>query len=442
MLKHIFLLLPILFFIGCTTQPQSVTKIIYVDANKPSTKTPKDLQVFPQIAEPYTNNITKLSYKQKEKLYKEFLKIYLLPWNMDKMQLSKKNAQWGFNYAKMTVYGENYKEISDQWFDYVIKLSNMKEYDSVREKAITVRNTNLRVFPSNKPIFKRFNQAGEGFPFDYNQNSSVNLNSPLFISHYSLDKAWAYVSASFASGWVMVKDIATVDEDVIEKFKHEDEYFVAIKDDFPIYKSGVFREYVKLGTIFPVRRGKFGTVIRDNTGKGYISRIDRNENIVKFPIEFNSKNLNNIINQLINKPYGWGGLYGNRDCSLLTKDLLTPFGFPLRRNSYGQTKNGEYISLEDKSDLEKKEIIKQQAIPFLTLVYLQGHIALYLGTVDNEPIIFHSTWGIKTLEDGNEGRHIVGKSVITSLELGKELPTYYKEKSILAKLKGIVLLSN
>jgi cell wall-associated NlpC family hydrolase len=438
-MKYFFIPILFLLFIGCSSQK---TKVIYVDANKPSSQIPTDLQIYPQKAEPYTKKITKLSQKQKEKLYDEFLKIYFMPWNMDKMQLSRKNAQWGFNYAKMTVYGENYKEISDQWFDYIVDLCDMDKFDSVRKKAITVRNTNLRVFPSNKPIFKRFNQAGEGFPFDYNQNSSVNLNSPLFISHYSTDKAWAYVSASFASGWVMLKDIAIVDEDVIKKFKHENEYFVAIKDDFPIYKSGVFKEYVKLGTIFPVRRGKFGTVIRDNTGKGYISRIDKNENIIKFPIEFNRKNLNNIINQLIDKPYGWGGLYGNRDCSLLTKDLLTPFGFPLRRNSYGQTKNGKYISFENKSDKEKKQIIRKKAIPFLTLVYLQGHIALYLGTIDNEPIIFHSAWGIKTLENGNEGRHIVGKSIISSLELGKNLPTYYEQKSILRKMKGIVLLSN
>jgi cell wall-associated NlpC family hydrolase len=355
-IKQILLLTTILFFIGCSNQPTTVTKIIYVDSNKPSSTIPKDLKIYPQNAQAYTKNITKLSHKQKEKLYDEFLKTYFQPWDMRKMILSKKNAQWGFNYAKMKVYGENYRRIDKSWFDEVIKLSNMKEYDTVRKKAITVRNTDLRVFPSNKPIFKRFNQAGEGFPFDYNQNTSVNLNSPLFISHYSKDKAWAYVSASFASGWVMLKDIAIVDKELMEKFKNENKYYVAIKDDVPIYKSGIFKEYVKLGTIFPVRRGKFGTIIRDNTGKGYISRIDDNKNMVKFPIDFNKKNLNNIINQLIDKPYGWGGLYGNRDCSLLTKDLLTPFGFPLRRNSYGQTKNGKYISFKKNQMKRKKRL--------------------------------------------------------------------------------------
>jgi len=317
----------------------------------------------------------------------------------------------------------------------------MKAFDTKKLKAITVRNSNLRLFPSNKPMFKDFNKAGEGYPFDYNQNSSVNLNSPLYLSHYSKDKAWAYVSASFASGWIMVQDIAITSQDVIDKFKSENSYFVAIKDDFPIYKSHVFKDYIKLGTIFPSRKGKFAMVIRDNTGKGYISRIDRNKNIVKFPIQFNKNNLNTVINELINKPYGWGGFLGNRDCSLLTKDLLTPFGFPMKRHSSAQLKNGKYISLKDKSNEQKKEYIKNNAVPFLSLIYIKGHIALYLGNVKGEPIIFHSVWGVKILIDDVQQRHIIGKSVISSLTLGKELKGFDEQRNILSKIKGLVILS-
>ncbi len=357
------------------------------------------------------------------------------------MSMSKKQAKWGNTYSTMKMYGENYRLVSKEWFTNIIKLADMDKYNSLKQKAITVRNSNLRVFPSSKPIFKRFNQAGEGFPFDYNQNSSINLNSPLLISHYSKDKGWAYVESSFAPGWIRVQDIATVDNETISKFKSEDTYFVAIKDDFPLYKSHIFKDYVKLGTLFPMRKGKFATVIRDNTGKGYISRVDRNKNIVKFPIKFNQKNLNIIINELIGKAYGWGGLFDNRDCSLLTKDLLTPFAFPLQRNSYGQTKNGKYISLKGKTNKEKKDIIKRKGVPFLSLVYIKGHIALYIGNYKNEPIIFHSTWGIKTIKDGIEGRHIIGKSVISSLELGKDLKYYNHKKNIIKKIEGLIILN-
>jgi len=402
---------------------------------------PKDLQIYPQKAQYYTKNIKPLKNKLKKKLYKEFMSSYFSPWRLSKMSISKKSALWGTVYFKSKVYGENKRLISKKWLKNIMALSNMEKFDKKRLRAITVRNSNLKLFPSNKPIFKDSNKAGEGYPFDYNQNSSVNLNSPLFLSHYSKDKAWAYVTASFASGWIMVQDIAIVSQDVIDKFKSENSYFVAIKDDFPIYKSHVFKDYIKLGTIFPSRKGKFAMVIRDNTGKGYISRIDRNKNIVKFPIEFNKKNVNTVINELIDKPYGWGGFLGNRDCSLLTKDLLTPFGFPMKRHSSAQLRNGKYISLKDKSNKQKKEYIKKHAVPFLSLIYIKGHIALYLGNVKGEPIIFHSVWGVKTLVDGVQQRHIIGKSVISSLTLGKEIEGFDEKRNILSKVKGLVILS-
>jgi len=448
MLKRIiFTSLISVLFLGCLNKQTTIvqTKIkyetVYLSANKLNKKDPKDLEVYPQNAQSYTKNIKNLTKRQKDKLYKEFFELYFRPWNVSKMTMSKKNAFWGNNYARSKMYGENYRRISKEWFERIIKLSNMPKFASVKQRAITVRNSDLKVFPTSKPMFKRFDQAGEGFPFDYNQNSSINLNSPLYISHYSTDNGWAFVESSFASGWISVQDIATVDADVIGKFKSENSYYVAIKDNFPLYKSYVFKDYVKLGTLFPLRKGKFATVIRDNTGKGYISRVDRNKNIVSFPIKFNKKNLNMVINQLIKQPYGWGGLYGNRDCSLLTKDLLTPFAFPLQRNSFGQTRNGKYISLEGKSNWQKKHILKTQGIPFLSLVYIPGHIALYIGTYDGEPMIFHSTWGVKTIKNGVEGRHIVGKSVISSLELGKELEDYNPKKSIIYKVKGLVLLT-
>jgi len=403
---------------------------------------PKDLSDYSQDPKNYTKNIKPLEIELKKKLYKEFMTSYFSPWKITKMPITKKNATWGENYSKMKVYGENYRLISAKWFDKVIKLSNMDEFDTLRQKAITVRNADLRLFPSTKPIFKDYKKAGEGYPFDYNQNSSVNINSPLFISHYSKDKAWAFVSTSFASGWMITQDIAIVDEDVIEKFKNEDKYFVAIKDDFAIYKSGIFKDYIKLGTIFPLRNKKLAMVIRDNTGKGYISRIDNNDKIVPFPIKFNKTNLNNIINELIDKPYGWGGYLGNRDCSLLTKDALTPFAFPMKRNSYAQLKNGKYISFEGKSNEQKKQYIKNYGVPFLSLIYIKGHIALYLGVKNNEPIIFHNMWGVKTIENnGKSGRFIVGKSVISTLEIGKELKNFDTSKNILTKVKGIVILS-
>ncbi|MFN2356057.1 MAG: hydrolase, partial [Desulfopila sp.] len=66
-------------------------------------------------------------------------------------------------------------------------------------------------------------------------------------------------------------------------------------------------------------------------------------------------------------------------------------------------------------------LIQAQASPFVTLIHFPGHIGLYLGELDGEPVILHSIWGHRTQKSGQEGRHIIGQTVITTLKAGSGL---------------------
>jgi len=116
----------------------------------------------------------------------------------------------------------------------------------------------------------------------------------------------------------------------------------------------------------------------------------------------------------------WGGIDGKRDCSAATRDVLAPFGLWLPRNSSAQAKSGIYISLEDLSGEEKEQAILKSGVPFGTLIWMPGHILLYIGQYKGHPVVFHDVWGMRTLEpDGREGRKVIGKAVITTLRVGE-----------------------
>lgn len=77
--------------------------------------------------------------------------------------------------------------------------------------------------------------------------------------------------------------------------------------------------------------------------------------------------------------------------------------------------------------------IKDNAIPFITLLYMPGHIGLYLGEKQDQIIMFHNKWGVKTKDKttGKQGRVIIGRAVITSLEIAKNddtVPQTWLEK--------------
>ena len=56
-------------------------------------------------------------------------------------------------------------------------------------------------------------------------------------------------------------------------------------------------------------------------------------------------------------------------------------------------------------------------------------------------VVFHNTWGVRTLSGDREGRHIVGGAVFSTLAPGLELPDLFPEKGILGnRVTSFVLL--
>ena len=115
----------------------------------------------------------------------------------------------------------------------------------------------------------------------------------------------------------------------------------------------------------------------------------------------------------------------------MVMDLMAGFGILLPRNSSQQIKVGSQISLSGLDRDDKKRAIVEQGTPFLTLVRKPGHIMVYLGSRDNEPIVLHATWGVKTKSGDGYGRKVIGGAVITTLEPGLELDDLARPEGIL-----------
>ncbi|MDD2887610.1 MAG: SH3 domain-containing protein [Aliarcobacter sp.] len=371
---------------------------------------------------------------------KDFFEKYFKPWNSTKVSFPKVEAMWGQSYKLKKVYLENHLLATPEWFDKQIENSNFDAYNTLTKKAIILKNTNIRVLPTNSPMFYDPTKPGEGFPFDYNQNSAIKINTPIIVSHLSKDKAWAYMESSNVGGWVEIGTIAFVDEKFIQEFKTSN-YFVSVKEKFPIYDP-IFREYVKVATIFPKKNNKYIIAKRDDNQNALISYIDLNvDEVEPMPLAFNTQNRIKIAKQLLDEPYGWGGLLNNRDCSSFTQDYFATFGKYLHRNSKAQLSNGKYLDMSKLSNDEKKEFIRKNGVPFSTLVYLKGHIMLYIGIKEKEPLVLHDMWSVR-LKDSNgvNYRHIVGKTSITTLEPGIGMKDYNEDSNILNRILGIVVL--
>ena len=116
-----------------------------------------------------------------------------------------------------------------------------------------------------------------------------------------------------------------------------------------------------------------------------------------WPLEPSAQGIARLAQNILGQPYGWGGLFGWRDCSATTRDLLAPFGLWLPRNSGDQAQAGtRFVSLEGLTPAQKEERIQALGLPWLSLLWMPGHIMLYVGAPQGRYLVLHSVWGVKT----------------------------------------------
>jgi hypothetical protein len=164
--------------------------------------------------------------------------------------------------------------------------------------------------------------------------------------------------------------------------------------------------------------------VADANNRAVIKKTDvKKATAAAKPLKLTPFNIAKMANELINEPYGWGGLYRNRDCSALIKDMFSPFGIWLPRNSADQAREGgAFIDLSDLSPEDREMMILKYGVPYLTLIWRKGHIMLYIGSYQGTPLIFHNFWSVRTKDSlGREGKIIVGHAAITTLQPGLEL---------------------
>jgi len=404
-----------------------------------------DLQKFEQNSLTYLKDITIKDVNVKQD---EFERLYFSPWNKVPTD-SKRIAMWPFDsYKYGQMYGENLKLIDESVFDALKDNSNFENYKHLNKKAISLKHINIRAFPTSKPMFKDPKLAGEGFPFDYMQNSTLSANKPLLISHYSKDKEWAYIFTSFTGGWVKSKDIVTIEDKYTNQWQKAKQIFLT-KDNIPLYnEAGRFLFDSRVGMSLPLieEENDYYIVLtvseyKDHQTNYHKTKISKSISH-KEPMKFTKKNIQKIFDEVAKSKYGWGGLYGQRDCSSTIRDIYAPFAIWLPRNSYQQSKVGKQISLENLSDEQKIELIKKDAIPFKTILYKKGHVLIYVGVKDGNIVVFHNTWGIKTMNNDSEGRIVIGKTIYSSVKLGDRQINYDKDSEILKNLLSMNIIVN
>jgi cell wall-associated NlpC family hydrolase len=392
-------------------------------------------------------------------------RLFFAPWRQTAPSPSARKAlRDNFSLRREKGFMENLRPFTPEAWAELEDNAAVAGYPSRADQAIAVRAASLRAMPTDKPYFLDPDLSGEGYPFDYFQHTTLWTGTPLFLSHTSRDGQWVLAETSSSTGWMPAADAAVVDE----AFKRlwQSRSLAAVVRDRVLLQDGESRRQGEappqsargnIGALLPLasppqkagtRGGEEARRVfyprRAADGRAYAATaVLASGDAAPFPLPLTPGRMAEVGNVMMGQPYGWGGLLENRDCSALTRDLLIPFGLWLPRNSTGQGRQGRTVDLAELGPEARRARIAAEAAPFFSLLWLPGHITLYLGEYAGEPVMFHSLWGLRVRgkdPGGREGRAVIGKVCVTGLSPGAELPDISTPNSLLDRMERIALL--
>lgn len=387
----------------------------------------RDFDRFPQDLNVYAQNAPKQDLREEQaQAAARFRGLFFSPWTRTSSSVPIKDAAWAERtYASRTGYTADGGVIPMQERNAVSDNAQYYLYPSLAAPGIITDNALMRGMPTTKPFYDDPAKPGQGFPFDHYQMTALWTGTPVFVSHISRDKRWLFCETAMCSGWVDAAKVARVDAAFMEAWRAAPLY--AVTRDRMNAGSGA---ELRIGTLLPAQDQQLLLPKRAASGQAAVTRLPLGAGLEPFPMPFSPKAVASLGNQFMDRPYGWGGAFFERDCSLMLQDLFTPFGVWLPRNSSGQIKNGGVINLSGLSPGAKAAKLAS-AEPFRTLVGMPGHVTLYVGQYKGQGVLFHSIWGLRIMTAQGEGRAVLGKACVTSLTPGQELHNIITEKMLL-----------
>ncbi|MGC9323669.1 MAG: SH3 domain-containing protein [Desulfomonilia bacterium] len=331
--------------------------------------------------------------------------------------------------AEKTFFTREAQKAGQKFFDPILFAMDLEHIPSTItiRYALVTSFTNQRVLPTDQGLFSRKGRVD----FDRLQNSALDIGTPLAVLHTSADGQWYYGVSPLSEGWIRSEHAAVCTVDQLEHFLHAEPFAVSIRPKTDIYLDPAMTQHygsLRMGVRMPRYGYMYPGVVevllpqRMEDGMltfsgGYIPA----DKVSDGYLPFTPRTMIEQAFGMLNAPYGWGGMYGEQDCSRYIQQVFATCGIMLPRNSAQQAKVGRLIAefSGETGSVERIEALSR-APGGVTILYMPGHIMLLLGIFNGEPFAIHDIWAYSEPTGTTERLRVVNRVAVTSLSLGED----------------------
>lgn len=333
-------------------------------------------------------------------------------------------------------------------------LESKKEIDY----AVLVKRSSIKKYPTD--IFLAPDKSS--LDMDLNQLTALSVGTPCAVLAESRDQSWVFVQAKLYSGWVKKENTALAkNKEQALSYLENEKFLVAAEsrvetepnpfaqdisnllfqmgDKIPLVDNDEIPDSIPENN--PQAQSAEGCYVvwlptrkKDGTLQFKKALIARSNDLNEGFLAYSRANIIKEAFKLLGERYGWGGLFKRRDCSRFIMDIYRTVGIELPRDSnIAQQKIAAGKSIEISGDLKtrKKFLNRLEAGD---VVYMKGHVVMYLGKRDDKHYLIHAGSGYaKKIEAENRAVTVHGVFLMKAEQLLKSGENTYLESFKLAR---------
>ncbi len=309
----------------------------------------------------------------------------------------------------------NYREYVDNLNEKQVKTTNEVRWGLVVKRSV------LRKFPTLDRVFNK----GMDTDLDRFQESGIFPGEAVAILHESADQKWYLIQNYNYLAWLPKEAVALGDKAVVAEFIQASEFLLVTGSKvYTAYNPenlAVSQIQLDMGVRLPLmsRANLPNQLYGQNPYSSYVVKlpvrnaqgqlsfslamIGMSQDVSRYYLPLTQQNIVNQAFKFLGERYGWGHDYNGRDCTGFVGEVYKSFGFVMPRNSgqQGQGKYGQNIRFTKQTPREEKlAAIGRLAIG--DLIYIPGHVMMYLGDDKGEPYVIHDVKGLAYLNAKGE----------------------------------------
>lgn len=301
--------------------------------------------------------------------------------------------------------------------------------------GLVVERASMRGFPSATSIYKN----PHDLDLDRLQETGVFPGQQLALLHESADGQWWFAVNYHYAAWLPKSAVAVGERAAIEEWRQRDRRLVVtgaqVETNFNPEEPRTSRRVLDMGVSLPLlsAREVGFNVHGQNPYASYIvslpvrnddgslafepTLVARSRDVHVGPLAYRRSLVLRQAFKFLGERYGWGHDYNARDCTGFVGDVYKSFGILMPRNS-GQQGHGKYAPTQFFAEGDREaRLAALEKLGAGDLIYIPGHVMMYLGSVDGEPYVIHDVTGLSYFKrDGSMYHGVLSGVSVTPLK--------------------------